>query len=62
MLLFQSYITSTVESSIDEYLHQQFNASIHEKSLAEILTSLSTIVAEHFNKEWKKAYLNVNIL
>ncbi|MGO0905792.1 TetR/AcrR family transcriptional regulator [Clostridioides difficile] len=50
MLLFQSYITSTVESSIDEYLHQQFNASIHQKSLAEILTSLSPIVAEIFQQ------------
>ncbi|NMS90276.1 TetR/AcrR family transcriptional regulator [Clostridioides difficile] len=54
MLLFQSYVTSTVESSIDEYLHQQFNASIHQKSLAKILTSLSPIVAEIFQQGVKE--------
>lgn len=45
-LLIKSYKSSVVESSIDEYLHQQQNAAIHQKSLAKILSSLSPIVAD----------------
>lgn len=44
-LLFQSYRSSVVSSSMDAYLHQQQNAAIHQKSLAKILSSLSPIVS-----------------
>lgn len=44
-LLIQSYRSSMVDSSIDEYLHQQQNAAIHQKSLAKILSSLKPLVA-----------------
>ncbi|MDV3428081.1 MAG: TetR/AcrR family transcriptional regulator [Bacillota bacterium] len=43
-LLIQSYRSFMVDSSIDEYLHQQQNAAIHQKSLAKILCSLTPIV------------------
>lgn len=44
-LLFQSYRSFVVSSSMDAYLYQQQNAAIHQKSLAKILSSLSPIVA-----------------
>lgn len=45
-LLFKTYKSSMVASSIDEYLHLQQNAAIHQKSLAKILYSLSPIVTD----------------
>ncbi len=45
-LLLQSYTSSYVDPSLDEYLHLPQNAAIHQKSLAKILLSLSLIVTE----------------
>ncbi|AKA69033.1 TetR/AcrR family transcriptional regulator [Clostridium scatologenes] len=45
-LLIQSYRSSMILYSIDEYLHQQNNAAIHQKSLAKILSSLSPIITD----------------
>jgi len=49
-LLFKSYFNSTVDSSIDLYLHQQQNAALHQKSLAKILILLSPIIADIFSQ------------
>lgn len=49
-LLFKSYSNSTVDSSIDLYLHQQQNAAIHQKSLAKVLNLLSPIIADIFSQ------------
>lgn len=43
-LLFKSYHSSYVDASLDEYLHMPQNAAIHQKSLAQILSSLSPII------------------
>lgn len=44
-LLLQSYRSSYVNSSLDDYLHMPQNAAIHQKSLAKILSSLSPIIS-----------------
>lgn len=43
-LLLKSYRSSYVDASLDEYLHMPQNAAIHQKSLAEILLSLSRVI------------------
>ncbi len=43
-LLVKSYRGSYVDESLDEYLHMPQNAAIHQKSLAQILVSLSKVV------------------
>lgn len=43
-LLLRSYRHSYVDASLDEYLHMPQNAAIHQKSLAQILVSLSKVV------------------
>ncbi|MDD6306714.1 MAG: TetR/AcrR family transcriptional regulator [Clostridiales bacterium] len=43
-LLLHTYTTSYVDPSLDEYLHMPQNAAIHQKSLAQILLSLSEII------------------
>ena len=43
-LLYHSYTTAYVDPSLDEYLHLPKNAAIHQKSLAKIVISLSTLV------------------
>ncbi len=43
-LLVKSYRSAYVDESLDEYLHMPKNAAIHQKSLAQILTSLSAVV------------------
>jgi AcrR family transcriptional regulator len=43
-LLVKSYRGSYVDASLDEYLHMPQNAAIHQKSLAQILSSLSKVV------------------
>ncbi len=43
-LLLKSYRGSYVDESLDEYLHMPQNAAIHQKSLAQILSSLSKVV------------------
>lgn len=45
-LLIKSYTQTMVASPIDEYLHQQQNAAIHQKSLSKILSSLTPIIAD----------------
>lgn len=45
-LLLHTYTTSYVDPSIDIYLHLPQNAALHQKSLAQILLSLSEIVNE----------------
>lgn len=49
-LLFNVYQQYIIEPSIDSYLHQQQNAAIHQKSLAQILKLLSQIVADIFRE------------
>jgi AcrR family transcriptional regulator len=44
-LLLYTYRSSYVDESLDEYLHMPQNAAIHQKSLAQILSSLSNIIA-----------------
>lgn len=44
-LLLKTYRSSYVDTSLDEYLHMPQNAAIHQKSLAQILSSLSQIVS-----------------
>lgn len=44
--LFQSYRSAYVDPSLDEYLHMPQNAAIHQKSLAQIVSSLSQIIAD----------------
>lgn len=43
-LLLHTYTSSYVDPSLDEYLHLPQNAAIHQKSLAQILLSLSDLV------------------
>ena len=43
-LLLHTYTSSYVDPSLDEYLHLPQNAAIHQKSLAQILVSLSDLV------------------
>lgn len=43
-LLLHTYTTSYVDPSLDEYLHLPQNAAIHQKSLAQILLSLSKLI------------------
>ena len=43
-LLVESYRGAYVDESLDEYLHMPQNAAIHQKSLAQILASLSKVV------------------
>lgn len=45
-LLFDTYMNSFVESSIDQALHMPQNAALHQKSLAKILIDLSRLVAD----------------
>lgn len=45
-LLLKSYRNSFVDASLDEHLHMQQNAAIHQKSLAKILTALSPIISK----------------
>ncbi len=44
-LLLKTYRGSYVDESLDEYLHMPQNAAIHQKSLAQILSALSKIIA-----------------
>lgn len=44
-LLLKSYRGSYVDASLAEYLHMPQNAAIHQKSLAQILSSLSPVVS-----------------
>lgn len=44
-LLLKSYRSSFVDASLDEHMHMQQNAAIHQKSLAKILTALSPIIS-----------------
>ncbi len=44
--LFRMYYSATSDSKLDEYLHLQQNASIHQKSLTAIVIALSDIVTE----------------
>lgn len=44
-LFLRSYRDSYVDASLDEYLHMSQNAAIHQKSLAQILSSLSPIIS-----------------
>lgn len=44
-LLLKIYRSSYVDMSLDEYLHMPQNAAIHQKSLAQILSSLSQIIS-----------------
>lgn len=44
-VLYQTYRSSYVDASLDEYLHMPQNAAIHQKSLAQIISSLSQIVS-----------------
>lgn len=48
--IFKSYSNSSVDSSIDLYLHQQQNVAIHQKSLAKILNLFSPIIADIFSQ------------
>lgn len=43
--LLRSYRGSYVDASMDEYLHMPQNAAIHQKSLAQIVSSLSPTVS-----------------
>ncbi len=43
-LLMKTYRSAYVDTSLDEYLHMPQNAAIHQKSLAQILSSLSRII------------------
>lgn len=45
-LLLQAYRSSYVDKSLDEYLHMPQNAAIHQKSLAQILSSLSQVISD----------------
>lgn len=49
-LLFSVYGQTILEPSVDAYLHQQQNAAIHQKSLAQILLLLSPLVADIFRQ------------
>ncbi len=44
-LLLNTYRGSYVDESLDEYLHMPQNAAIHQKSLAQIVSALSKIIA-----------------
>ena len=44
-LLFETYMNSYIDPSMDKYLHMPQNAALHQKSLAKILSDLSPIVA-----------------
>ncbi|ROR31438.1 TetR family transcriptional regulator [Mobilisporobacter senegalensis] len=44
-LLLKSYTASFIDASLDEYLHKQQNAAIHQKSLSKILTALTPVVS-----------------
>lgn len=44
-LLLKSYRNSYVDPSLDEYLHMPQNAAIHQKSLAQILSALSSTIS-----------------
>lgn len=44
-LLLKSYRSSYVDASLDEYLHMPKNAALHQKSLAQILSAMSQIIA-----------------
>ncbi len=43
-LLVKSYRGAYMDETLDEYLHMPQNAAIHQKSLAQILSSLSKVV------------------
>lgn len=43
--LLKAYRSSYVDASLDEYLHMPQNVAIHQKSLAQILSSLSQIIS-----------------
>lgn len=45
-LLLKIYRSSYVDASLDEYLHMPQNAAIHQKSLAQILLSLSQVISQ----------------
>lgn len=45
-LLLKTYRGSYVDASLDEYLHMPQNAAIHQKSLAQILSSLSQVISK----------------
>ena len=45
-LLLHTYTTSYVDPSLDTYLHLPQNAALHQKSLAQILLSLSHLVTD----------------
>ena len=45
-LFAKSYTSAYVDPSLDTYLHMPQNAAIHQKSLAQILSSLSGIIAD----------------
>lgn len=49
-LLYKTYCNFVVEPYIDLYLHEQKNAAMHQKSLAKILTLLSSLVADIFSQ------------
>lgn len=45
-LLVETYVSSYVNPSMDEYLHMPHNAALHQKSLAKIIIDLSKIVSD----------------
>ena len=49
-LLFYTYTSASVDSSLDQYLHLPQNAALHQKSLATILLSLKPMISEIFNQ------------
>ena len=44
-LLFKQYFSYSSQSNVDRYLHEPQNAYIHQKSLAQILTQMTPILA-----------------
>lgn len=44
--LYTYYQSTVISSNLDNYLHIPQNSSIHQKSLAKILTSLSPVIAQ----------------
>ncbi len=55
-LLLHSYTTSYVDPSIDIYLHLPQNAALHQKSLAQILLSLTGIINEILEQGIQEGY------
>lgn len=59
-LLLFTYKKAYVDPSLDEYLHMPYNAALHQKSLATILTSLKPLVTTIFEQGISEGIFSTN--